>query len=249
MRIIGVIDLKDGVAVHAKGGDRGSYAPVVESAGSRIDGDPLALARTYLRKIGLTEIYIADLDAIQIAAPQDGIVRRIGELGARLLVDGGVTTAEQARRVASYGAQTVIVGLETLPSFTPLGDICAAKDETSIAFSLDLRNGVPVSSDPAVAASSPEDAASHAHAAGVDAVIVLDLARVGRGEGPAFDVMRRIRMAVPGISLLAGGGVRHVDDLRRLAELGCDGALVATALHEGRLTAADVSAATSPPQT
>jgi len=46
--------------------------------------------------------------------------------------------------------------------------------------------------------------------------------------------------------LLAGGGVRDPGDLRELAQLGCTGALVATALHDGRLTAEDVAAARAP---
>jgi phosphoribosylformimino-5-aminoimidazole carboxamide ribotide isomerase len=45
------------------------------------------------------------------------------------------------------------------------------------------------------------------------------------------------------VTLVAGGGVRGADDLARLADAGCDGALVATALHDGRLSAADVTAA------
>ncbi len=47
---------------------------------------------------------------------------------------------------------------------------------------------------------------------------------------------------MPGVTLLAGGGVRNADDLRRLKASGCDAALVATALHDGRITAADVAA-------
>ena len=46
---------------------------------------------------------------------------------------------------------------------------------------------------------------------------------------------RRVRRAVPDVALLAGGGVRGPEDLQRLADAGCDGALVATALHDGRL--------------
>jgi phosphoribosylformimino-5-aminoimidazole carboxamide ribotide isomerase len=49
-----------------------------------------------------------------------------------------------------------------------------------------------------------------------------------------------VREAVADMTLVAGGGVRGVDDLARLADTGCDGALVATALHDGRIRAADV---------
>jgi uncharacterized protein related to proFAR isomerase len=47
--------------------------------------------------------------------------------------------------------------------------------------------------------------------------------------------MARLRAAVPGVTLMAGGGVRDATDLDHLARAGCDGALVATALLSGRL--------------
>jgi phosphoribosylformimino-5-aminoimidazole carboxamide ribotide isomerase len=72
-------------------------------------------------------------------------------------------------------------------------------------------------------------------------VIVLDLARVGSGTGVDLDLLARVRRAAPGLALLAGGGVRDAADLDRLADAGCDGALVATALHDGRIGAAEVA--------
>jgi phosphoribosylformimino-5-aminoimidazole carboxamide ribotide isomerase len=72
---------------------------------------------------------------------------------------------------------------------------------------------------------------------------VIDLARVGTATGIDLELIARVRKAVPKMTLLAGGGVRGREDLARLADAGCDGALVATALHDGRLGADDVSAA------
>src|SRR5262245_50715602 len=115
VRIIGVIDLKGGQAVHARGGRRATYAPIEQSAGRRIDGDPVELARHYVETIGLAEIYVADLDAIASGPPQDEIIRGISVLNASLLVDAGTADADAARRVAAAGAATLVVGLETLP--------------------------------------------------------------------------------------------------------------------------------------
>jgi phosphoribosylformimino-5-aminoimidazole carboxamide ribotide isomerase len=77
--------------------------------------------------------------------------------------------------------------------------------------------------------------AQRAAAAGVGAIIVLDLARVGTGAGLDLALIGRIRGAAPGVALLAGGGVRDGADLSGLSDAGCDGALVATALMSGRL--------------
>ena len=49
--------------------------------------------------------------------------------------------------------------------------------------------------------------------------------------------------AVNGDAIAAGGGVRGPEDLGRVASAGCDGALVATALHDGRLGSRDIAGA------
>jgi phosphoribosylformimino-5-aminoimidazole carboxamide ribotide isomerase len=76
-----------------------------------------------------------------------------------------------------------------------------------------------------------------AAAAGASTVIVLDLARVGTGAGVDLRLMEAVREAAPGVALIAGGGVRDAADLHALAAVGCDGALVATALLSGVLDA------------
>jgi uncharacterized protein related to proFAR isomerase len=115
-------------------------------------------------------------------------------------------------------------------------------------FSLDLREGVPVESLKSEGSSLKSgDAACKVAArvagAGVTAIIVLDLARVGTRVGPDLGLIANVRKAAPRLTLVAGGGIRGPEDLSRLADIGCDGALVATALLDGRLSAADVASA------
>ena len=76
----------------------------------------------------------------------------------------------------------------------------------------------------------PEQLVVRAADTGSRSVIVIDLAHVGTGSGIDFDLLARVRTAARGLTLLAGGGVGGPQDLERLAGLGCDGALVATAL-------------------
>ena len=72
---------------------------------------------------------------------------------------------------------------------------------------------------------------------------MIDLARVGTGRGLDVDLLKRIRAAAPDLNLIAGGGVREWDDLVRVAKSGCNGALLATALHNGRIGAAEIAQA------
>jgi phosphoribosylformimino-5-aminoimidazole carboxamide ribotide isomerase len=227
-----VIDLRRGRAVHARGGRRDRYAPVVELPGARIDGDAAALTRRY-RDLGVLAVYVADLDAIEGGAPQDALVAAIAEEGVPLWLDAGVASGARAQDCLSLRAERVVVGLETLPSWAALHEVCAAVGGERVAFSLDLRNGAPVAAE--TIAGAPEHLAKVAVDAGVRAVIVLDLARIGQAAGIDVTLIARIRAAAPGVTLVAGGGVRDHADLRRLRDAGCDAALVATALHTGTL--------------
>ena len=259
MRIIGVIDLLSNRAVHARAGDRARYQPLESVAGSSIEpGNAMALADIYINGLGLSELYVADLDAILGAAAADrrtnaearqaGLVRRLVALGVPLWLDAGIRSIDQARQAIQPGVAHLIVGLETLSSFEALDTMCSTLDAARIAFSLDLKDGEPISprrhgAGAPDGARLPEAIAARAAGAGAAAVIVLDLARVGTGSGPDFNLIVRIRQAIPNTLLLAGGGVRSYEDVVRLADSGCDGALVATALHNSRLTAAGVIAA------
>ena len=71
---------------------------------------------------------------------------------------------------------------------------------------------------------------------------MLDLARVGSGEGPDVTLLGELHARFPDVELLAGGGVRDAADLRALAAAGASGALVATALHGGAIAADELHA-------
>ena len=240
--VLGVIDLRAGRAVHTVAGDRAGYLPARMATDHHVvDGDATALASAFITALNVAELYVADLDAILDRAPQFALVREIAEVGAPIWLDAGIRSATDAQAALASGADRLIVGLETLASFDALDSICKEIEGGRVAFSLDLRNGLPLAQSDALAHYEPEYLAARAIEAGANAVIVLDLARVGRNEGPDLDLIRRIRTAVPAVRLIAGGGVRGRDDLVRLKDSGCNGALVATALLTGQLTANDIA--------
>jgi len=258
LQIIGVLDLLGGLAVHARAGARDRYAPVQNAAGWPIDpGNARTLAEIYTDVLGISQIYAADLDGILHRRPQDDMTRGLASLSAPLWLDAGIRSVDDARRAIALGVSRVIVGLETLPSFDLLSDICAAVGGDRVAFSLDLHDGQPLITSGAPGddaarvdnaarvgdAQTPEEIAALAAISGANTVIVIDLARVGTGRGIDVGLLSRIRSAVPGPSLVAGGGVRGWDDLVLVARTGCDAALVATALHTGAISAEQIAAA------
>lgn len=217
--------------MHGTGGDRSRYAPV-KSAITPMHGDALALAQGYAAVLRTSEIYVADLDAIGGGAMQYVMLERLSRI-ARSWIDAGVRSEDDACSLIDAGADRVVVGLETLPGFEILQAIVRRLGADRVVFSLDLRSGVPLVHAEALEAMTPRELARRAVDAGAETVIVLDLARVGNSGGADDVMMREMRAAMPGVDLIAGGGVRNGEDLDRLAAAGADGALVATAVHSG----------------
>lgn len=225
------------MAVHAVGGDRSRYAPVRSALAPGVEGDALALARAYRVLPGVSRCYVADLDAIAGGPPQFGLLGLLQSpagFGGPILLDAGLASADGLDQLEGVLSQA-IVGLETLRS---LADLRRIAERVDVAFSLDLQNDVALalpallaevkSGDPLVLARAARDA-------GARSLILLDVGRVGRGVGVNLGLLSALRRSLPDTELLAGGGVSSEEDLDALASHGCDGALIATALHRGAI--------------
>jgi phosphoribosylformimino-5-aminoimidazole carboxamide ribotide isomerase len=239
MRVVGVIDLKGGTAVHAVRGERERYRPV-RSVIASDEGDPIALARAFRSELRLDEVYIADLDAITSEGDNTTVLGALTR-EALVMVDAGVSEPARARSLLDLGAHRVIVGTETLSGADALERLLAELPDSAVILSVDLRDGRALSLDPQLAGLSALDAVARLHRVGLREAIVLDLARVGSGAGPDVALIAELRAAFPDLELLAGGGVRDVEDLRALDAAGAAGALVATALHSGVIGAAELA--------
>lgn len=223
--------------MHAVGGDRSRYQPVRSLLTPGHPGDALALARAYRGLPGVVRCYVADLDAIGGQPAQHELLAAIGSSGAfggPLLLDAGVASIAALERVQG-ASRHLVVGLETLHSFA---DLAALAEQVEVTFSLDLRNDAPLAR-PRLSAeagtSEPLVLARAAIEAGARSLILLDVGRVGRGAGVNLELLAALRQALPQVRLMAGGGVRDAGDIMALADGGCDGVLVATALHRGTL--------------
>lgn len=236
-----MIDLARGAAVRARGGERARYRPLESVLIPGRRGDAVALAQAYREKLGARECYVADLDAIQGGDLQRGLLGALVPAAAPggLLVDAGTGRPEAALEVLDLGARSVVVGLETLRRFDDLERIVAAAGAHRVIFSLDLHLGRPMllapGADGDLVGLSPEELAARAVHAGARTLLVLDVGRVGSGGGVDVVLLQALRERFPVVRILAGGGVADSADLERIRGAGCDGVLVGTALHTGRL--------------
>ncbi|MGO9497513.1 MAG: HisA/HisF-related TIM barrel protein [Solirubrobacteraceae bacterium] len=229
MKIVPVIDLKGGVVVHARRGRRDEYAPL---SSALVDGcEPVAVARALCAICRTSTLYVADLDALGGAKVDEATLAAVAA-EAEPWVDAGATTSERAAALHRAGVARNVLGTESLEPGAPVEPSATPP----VVLSVDLRDGRLISRDPQLARREPTAAAPLARALNVHELLVIDLARVGSGAGPPLDAVADLANALPGVAIYAGGGVRDDADLRALGSAGAAGALVATALHDGRIT-------------
>ncbi len=236
MTILPVIDILNGTAVRGVAGNRDDYRPIqsrwTESA------DPGELAAALRAAFGFRRYYVADLDGILHRRPNRELFRRLTREHCELIVDAGIQVADDAPHILNDGVHAVIAGLETLHGPAELAELIQRHGPERIVFSLDLRSGISQIAEGAVWPNSdPLSIARTAANLGVAQMIVLDLADVGVGTGGSTrDLCRTILDRHPQLRLITGGGVRGETDVERWAETGVSELLVASALHDGRLS-------------
>lgn len=241
MHVLPVLDLLNGIVVRGVAGRRDQYRPV--DTRLTASSEPLAVARAFREHLNLTRLYVADLDAILNERPNREIYRSLRQEGFELLVDAGLRTVASAEAILAAGADQVIAGLETWPSSEELARLCERVGRGRVIFSLDLKGGTPMGDLTRWNAADPFGLAQSAVAAGVGRLIVLDIAQVGVAGGvKTIDLCRQLLDHFPDLLVITGGGIRDSGDLMSLAALGIEGVLVASALHDGRITRQDVEA-------
>jgi phosphoribosylformimino-5-aminoimidazole carboxamide ribotide isomerase len=251
VRVIPVIDLMNGQVVRGVAGRRSEYRPIE----SRIAADarPATVARAFVVHFGFDTVYVADLDAIVHSKPDVRAWEEIGGAGLKLWLDAGMGSKEIAWKLRKQGSSlprdaTVILGSESVRYTSIVIDSLPFVGSSRIVFSLDLHQGQPLTNVESWKSARPMDIVRWIVETGVQKLLVLDLADVGVGGGThTLQLCKEVRRDFPAIELIAGGGVRGIEDLKRLADAGCDAALVASALHDGRLTREEIRQVTNLP--
>jgi phosphoribosylformimino-5-aminoimidazole carboxamide ribotide isomerase len=230
MRIISVIDVMAGKVVGAVGGRREEYkplkSPLVKSP------DPIAVAVAF-KNLGLSELYVADLDAISSTGRNLEIITRAGaQSGMNLMVDAGFRRCDDVKPYLDAGIRRIVLATETLDSLDEVGEVVARKDAQVIA-SIDVRLGNVVSESKDLRLPIP-DLVKEFEARGASEILLLTLDRVGTARGPDWLNLDNV-LDCTSLPVLVGGGVRNVEDIGRLQGLGVSGVLVATAFHKGTI--------------
>lgn len=236
LKLVPVIDLRHGYAVHAHLGQRESYRPVASRLCSA--GDPVELLLNLLALFAFDIVYIADLDAILRSGNNLPVLRSLSRRFPAITfwVDSGVFDAAGLDAWFKLDLGRAVLGSESLLDLTLLEMARARNPAHAPILSLDFRESTFLG--PKTILDRPD--------CWPENVIVMPLSSVGAKAGPDFQRFNELRHLNPSSQFFAAGGVRDAQDLAHLEKAGAAGVLLATALHEGRLTSGDLARYSAP---
>ena len=234
MQVIPVIDLKNGLVVHARHGQRDRYQPIqsVLSASSEV----FSIVEGLLKLYAFHTIYIADIDAITNRGNHFEQIELLSGIYPQVnwWVDNGVRNVNARLLYAPQANIRAVFGSEHIHTLQNYRAVSYVYDSRHV-LSLDMLNTKVLG-------------AAELHNTGLywpDDAICMTLDNVGSNAGPdiaRLQALQQLNLArKKPANLFAAGGVRNLEDLITLKQLGVTGALIASALHRGRITAQQLS--------
>jgi phosphoribosylformimino-5-aminoimidazole carboxamide ribotide isomerase len=240
MRIIPAIDLKDGKCVRLLKGD---FEQTTEYS-----SDPAAIGRRF-SALDVDDLHIVDLDGARSGDQQNAtIVAEIARgSGLQVQLGGGIRSREDVARWLGNGVTRCVVGSVAINEPGRVKEWIAEFGGDAVVLALDVRideDGTPRLTTHGWTEDSGLslwDCLDTYNDAGAIHVLCTDVARDGAMSGPNFALYAEILQRYHALQLQASGGVRNIDDLEMLRELGLPAAITGRALLDGEITEAEVA--------
>jgi len=228
VRCIYVLDILNGAVVHAVRGERSRYEPIAGFSKIVSTSEPLGI----LQELRPREVYIADLNLLTGRGDNLAVIKKISTV-ARTMADTGISKAVDLDRLPA--SILPVLGTET----ASMQLIEEAARESKIVVSIDMMKRKVLARDPELSGQTPLQLLQKLNGLKLEGVILLELDRVGTSVGLDGQFLEEAAAAATH-PLILGGGVKGEEDLMALEEMGFSGALLATALHNGRIPVARV---------
>ncbi len=226
MIVIPAIDIQGGRCVRLVRGDPGSR---------RVYGDPVEIAAR-LAGEDAPMLHVVDLDAAFGDGSNEQAVRRVlAAAEVPVQVAGGIRSVETLRSWLDAGAERCVIGTTAALDPDLLWDLTSSKEFDRVVVALDVAGGQVRVKGWTESAGALDQVATRMVDAGVVRFSVTAIDRDGTLSGPDLHLLTRV-MDLTGRPVSAAGGVGSVNDIRELAKIGVEGAIVGTALLDGRFT-------------
>ena len=225
MLIFPAIDLKDGKVVRLYKGEF--------STAHQVADDPVETARTFYAA-GARYLHMVDLDGAKDGVRRNGdLVRDVVRVGLKVELGGGIRSMADLEEVFALGVWRAVIGSAAVSDPEFVRQAVEKYGPERVAVGIDAKNGfVRVSGWVEDAGVEYVAFARQMEALGVRHIIFTDIDTDGTLTGPSFARLKVLQEGT-GCAITASGGVSSNADLRALADMGLDAAIVGKAWYAG----------------
>jgi phosphoribosylformimino-5-aminoimidazole carboxamide ribotide isomerase len=230
MQIIPAIDIVSGQCVRLTQGDFARQ--------KRYNRSPVDVARSF-EAAGLERLHLVDLDGAKDGRVKNArVLEEIAQAtGLRIDFGGGVKSDADLQTVFDAGASWASVGSVAIQQEELLDRWLLKHGPDRFLLGADVRQRrVAVSGWIETTSWEILDFIEKYRTKGMAAIFCTDIDKDGLLGGPSLTLYRDILDRFPGLPLLASGGIRSLEDLSDLQQLGCTGAIIGKAIYEGQIT-------------
>lgn len=235
MQLIPAIDLIDGKCVRLTQGD---YARQ-----KVYNARPEEVARDFEAR-GVRRLHLVDLDGARAGHLVNLPVLEAIASETSLVVDfgGGIQTDEDLSRVYAAGAAIATVGSIAVREPATFHRWLTTYGGDKLLLGADVKGEqIAIHGWTVDTTLNVFDFLQEQTGKGLTQAFCTDISRDGLLEGPSLGLYRKIIARFPDLHFIASGGVSSLEDIRRLEEAGCAGAIVGKALYENRITLAELA--------
>lgn len=209
---------------------KGEYSKVTDY------GDPVEMARKW-KNMGATFLHLVDLDGAKMgkSVNLDVVKNIIDNVGIDCELGGGIRTLEKIDEILSIGVKRVILGSAALKNPTLVKEAIEKYGPERIVVGVDTKN-FKVATEGWIEESNV-DGLEFAHILEknlVKYIIFTDISKDGTLEGFNVEQTKKL-IDNTNINIIASGGVKTIEDLRKANEIGCEGIIIGKAMYEGTI--------------
>lgn len=230
MEIIPAIDIIDGKCVRLTQGDYARKTVYNEN--------PLEVAKEF-EAIGIKRLHLVDLDGAKKGSVVNLAVLEKISANTTLIIDfgGGIKNNSDIESVYSAGAQIATIGSIAVKEPEKFYNWVEKFGPDKLLLGADVKNEkIAIGGWLEETEVSIFDFLKGHLANGVTNVFCTDISKDGLLQGPSTDLYKKIIAKFPEINLIASGGVSSLEDLQKLKEINCSGAIVGKAIYENRIS-------------
>ena len=238
LELLPAVDVADGRAVQLVQGVAGSEKQF---------GDPVEAALRW-QEDGAEWIHLVDLDAaFGRGHNRDLLASIVARVDVAVELSGGIRDDESLAAAMATGCRRVNIGTAALEQPEWCARAIAAYGDR-VAVGLDVRGRTLAARGWTRAGGDLFEVLARLDAEGCARYVVTDVDKDGMLQGPNLDLLRSV-CASTDRPVVASGGITELADLEALQGLvpeGVEGAIIGTALYEGRFTLESALALTRP---